>query len=265
MASTYPPLTPSGKGATITDRRITEFAPDEIRALLAQHQWLVFKRDPVRPVAIDDLITYLGQFGKLTDNDRRKDHVLKIDASKTDEGEVLLGQGFLPLHRDGALMGNKIEIVGIFCVQYQDVTGGGRTFITDIENGCKDVPAEILETIRAKGIEGRPVDRYYTAAADAWHWIPGFAETEGQSYLNVGFPYRPGEKPSWMLRIPGVDDDRCAEMFETMRTILMSDQYCYYHQWAEGDLLLLDNRKTLHGREAFQGRRALANLQVLAG
>ncbi len=262
MTSTYPPLTPSGKGALITDRRVTDFSVDELRALIARHEWLAFKQ---HPVTLDALIDYLGRFGTLTENDRRQGPVLKLDASKQDEGEVLLGQGFMPLHRDGALMGNHIELVGIFCVEYQHVTGGGRTFISDIDNACKDVPAEILDLLRERGIEGRPVDRYYTKAADTWHRIAGFAETDGKSYLNVGFPYRPGEKPSWLLRIPGVDDDRCAAMFETMRAILMSERYCYYHAWDEGDLLLLDNRKTLHGREAFRGRRALANLQVLAG
>lgn len=264
MTTTHATLTPSGKGLKITDRPITAFSVDEVRALIKRYQWVAFKRVPTAPVAIDDLRTYLGQFGKLTDNDRRVDNVLKIDASKVDEGEVLLGQGFLPLHHDGALMGNAIDLVGIFCVQYQNVTGGGRTFVADLENAIKDVPADILETLRSHGIEGRPVDRYYTAASDTWHKIPGFVDVEGETVLNVGFPFRPGEQPSWLLRIPGVDDDRCAAMFETMRQILMSDQYCYYHEWEEGDLLLLDNRRTLHGREAFRGKRALANLQVLA-
>ncbi len=258
---TYSPLTPSGKGALITDRKVTDFSVAEIRALIARYEWLAFKQ---HPVTIDDLIPYLGQFGKLTENDRRQGHVLKIDASKVDEGEVLLGQGFMPLHHDGALMGNAIDLVGIFCVEYKQVTGGGRTFVSDIDGAIKDVPAETLRILREHGIEGRPVDRYYTAAADKWHSIPGFAEVEGKTYLNVGFPFRPGEQASWLLRIPGIDDDRCAAMFEEMRQIFMSDRYCYFHEWSEGDLLLIDNRRTLHGREAFRGKRALANLQVLA-
>lgn len=258
--STYTPLTPSGKGASITDRRVTDVPVGEVRRLLARYEWLVFQRNPV---TLDEVIAYLRGFGTLIENDRRRGAVLALDASKKDEGEVLLGEGFMPLHRDGALMGNAIEIVGIFCERLRDVTGG-RTFVCDIENACKEVPADILELLRERGIEGRPVDRYYTKAADAWHPIAGFAEVEGKSYLNVGFPFRPGEQPSWLLRIPGVDDERCQELFETMRAILMSERYCYYHPWEEGDLILLDNRKLLHGREAFRGERALANLQVRA-
>jgi (5R)-carbapenem-3-carboxylate synthase len=262
MTATYETLTPSGKGLRITDRRITDFSPTEVRALLAKYHWLSFKN---HPVTVEEMIEYLPQYGTLTENDRRVGPVLKIDASKKDEGEVLLGQGFLPLHRDGVLMGYNIELVAICCAQYENVVNGGRTFIADIENGCKQVPSEILDVIRDKGIEGRPVDRYYLSSSDKWHWIPGFTELDGQEWLSIGFPYRKDEKPSWLLRIPGVEDERTAAMFETLSSVLMSEQFCYYHQWEEGDVLLLDNRKVLHGREAFTGGpRRLANLQVLA-
>lgn len=257
---TYKPLTPSGKGALITDRKVTDFSVAEIRDLIFRHEWLAFKNNPV---SLTEAETYLRNFGTLVENDRRKGAVLQIDASKKEEGEVLLGQGYLPLHRDGALMGYNIELVGIFCVVHKNVTGG-RTFITDIDNACKEVPQEILDVVRERGIEGRPVDRYYLKGADQWHKIAGFIDVGGKSYLNVGFPSPPNEKPSWVLRIPGIDDERCMQWFETMRSILMSDKYCYYHEWEEGDLLLLDNQRTLHGREAFRGERALANLQVRA-
>src|SRR5687768_14451937 len=94
----YETLTGSGRGARITDRKATDFSVDEIRELIARYQWLAFKGHPVTP---DEAIPWLGQFGTLTDNDRRQNNILKIDASKKDQGEVLLGNGFLPLHRDG--------------------------------------------------------------------------------------------------------------------------------------------------------------------
>lgn len=260
MSAAYPSLTPSGKGALITDRRVTDFSTNEIRDLIARYEWLAFKNNPV---SLTEVETFLREFGTLVENDRRRGAVLELDASKKDEGEVLLGQGFLPLHRDGALMGYNIELVGIFCVLHKEVTGG-RTFVCDVDNACKEVPQDILDVIRERGIEGRPVDRYYLKTSDEWHKIAGFIDVDGKSYLNVGFPSPPDEKPSWILRIPGIDDDRCRQMFDTMSRILMSEKYCYYHVWDEGDLLLLDNRKLLHGREAFRGERALANLQVRA-
>jgi alpha-ketoglutarate-dependent taurine dioxygenase len=271
LTSKYLPLTPSGRGARITDRRVTDFSVEELRDLLDEHQWLAFQENPgrahagngrrTRPVTAEEVTKCLRRLGRLVQNDRRQGAVLKLDGSKKEE--VLLGEGFMPLHRDGALMGTDVAVVGIFCVEHQDVSGG-RTFISDIEGATREVPREYLDLIREKGIEGRPVDRYYTKAADAWHWIPGFIDVGGKSYLNVGFPYRAGEKASWLVRIPGVDDARVQAIFEEMRAVLMSERYCYYHEWKEGELLLLDNRRTLHGREAFRGRRSLANIQVLA-
>jgi alpha-ketoglutarate-dependent taurine dioxygenase len=253
-------LTPSGKGLRITDRCVTDFSVAEIHALLERYHFLAFQE---RPISLDQASAYLGQFGTLTRNDRRQGAVLKIDGSKKEEGEVLLGDGFLPLHRDGALMGTNVVMVGIFCELYRDVSEGGRTFIVDLENASKMVPQAHMDLLRARGIEGRPVDRYYLKAADQWHPIPGFIEVDGKSYLNVGFPYRAGQKASWLMRIPGVDQARFDEVFDCLSDIMMSDTYCYYHEWQEGDLLLFDNRKTLHGREAFRGQRALANIQVL--
>lgn len=256
----YAPLTASGCGAVISDRKLTDFTKEEIWSLIDQYRWLAFKGNPVNE---EEVGGFLGQFGNLTQNDRRKGVVLKLDGSKDQEGEVLLGEGFLPLHRDGALMGTNVALVGIFCVEFKNIQFGGRTFITDTEGALKDVPQEYIDLLRERGIEGKPVDRYYMKSADEWHHIPGFIEVEGKSYLNVGFPSPEGEKPSWLMRIPGVDDAKFREVFNALEKVMMDEKYCYYHDWKEGDLLLLDNRKTLHGREAFTGQRSLANIQVL--
>jgi (5R)-carbapenem-3-carboxylate synthase len=255
----YEPLTPSGRGARITDRRFVDLSVDEIHALVERYQWLAFVGTKLAEEAV---LAHLGKFGRLVENDRRKRGVLKLDGSKRDE--VLLGSGFMPLHRDGALMGTNVALVGIYCVEYRDVTSGGRTFISDIESATKEIPTEWLDLLRERGIEGRPVDAYYVKPSDTWHPIAGFLDVGGKSYLNVGFPYRPGEQASWLVRIPGVDDARCQAIFESMRKVYMDPKYCYYHSWNEGELLLLDNLRTLHGREAFQGQRSLSNIQVVA-
>jgi len=257
--TTYKTLTPSGQGALVEDRAFTSFSADEIRALITERRWVAFRKHPVDGQAV---LRHLRTLGNLVENDRRKDGILKLDGSKKEEGEVLLGEGFMPLHRDGALMGTNVALVGIYCVQHERVSGG-RTFISDIESGLHEVPQDVQDLLRERGIEGKPVDSYYLKSSDVWHPIAGFLEVEGKSFLNVGFPYRAGEKASWVLRIPGVSDDKCATIFEDMRKIFMSEKYCYFHEWNEGEVLLLDNKRTLHGREAFEGRRSLANIQVL--
>jgi alpha-ketoglutarate-dependent taurine dioxygenase len=254
----YEPHTESGRGATIADRSFLDFSVQELEELIDNYQWLVFKR---HPLSVCDVSGHLGKFGRLVQNDRRQDGVLKLDGSQKDE--VLLGEGFMPLHRDGPLMGNDIALVGICCVEYKNVTGG-RTFISDIASAVKEVPAPMLDIIREKGIEAKPVDSYYLKPSDTWHPIPGFIDIGGMSYLNVIFPYEQGEKSSWLVRIPGVAEETFQTIVETLRGAIVSEKYCYYHDWSEGELLLFDNRRTLHGREAFHGQRSLVNIQVIA-
>ena len=257
----YQPLTPSGKGVRISDRKLTDFSQAEIQSLLDQYLWIAFKDNPV---TTDEVESTLRQFGPLTQNDRRKGVVLSIDGSREQQGEVLLGDGFLPLHRDGALMGTNVMYVGIFCMEYQNVVAGGRTFIADTEGLMKAIPQEYLDLLAERGIEGKPVDSYYLKSADQWHPIAGFIDVEGKPFLNIGFPSPKTEKPSWLMRIPGVSEEKFDEIFDLLNSVAMDEKYCYYHEWQEGDLLLLDNRRTLHGREAFKGQRRLANIQVLA-
>lgn len=260
VAEKYETLTGSGRGLKITDKKPGDFDTVEIRELLKAHSFLVFSGTPV---TTDEVESFLSQFGSLTQNNRRKGTVLAIDGSKGDEGEVLLGQGFLPLHRDGALMGTNVEMVGIFCQELGDVTGG-RTFVVDSASAQQDIPKEYLDLLREKGIEGKPVDSYYLKSADEWIGIKGFIEVDGKEYLNVGFPSPETEKPSWLIQIPGETEAKFREVFNTMTDVVMDTKHCYYHDWKEGDLVLFDNRKTLHGREAFTGGpRALANIQVL--
>ena len=256
----YQPMTASGKGLKIVGKNISDFTPQEISDLIDQYYWLVFTG---KPASLNEVENTLKQFGPLTQNDRRKGVVLNIDTSKKDEGEVLLGDGFLPLHRDGALMGTNVKYVGIFCVDYKNVSEGGRTFITDAESAIEEVPQEYLDLLDEKGTEGKPVDSYYLKSSDQWHPIPGFIDIEGKKYLNVGFPSPEGEKKSWDMRIPGESEETFKKVSDVLERAVMDEKYCYYHEWTEGDLVLFDNRKTLHGREAFKGQRALANIQVL--
>lgn len=254
------PLTACGRGIAIHDRAFTDIEPADLVALLDQYLWIVFRGHPLTETEVEQV---LSAHGPLTENNRRQGKVLNIDGSGKDRGEVLLGDGYLPLHRDGALMGTRVKYVGIYCREYRNVSEGGRTFISSSADALEQVPATDLDILRAKGVEGKPVDQYYLKTADHWHPLSGFHDVGSESYLNIGFPAPAGEQPSWLVRVPGLskaDNDR---LFATLHDALMDPRYCYQHQWQEGDLVLFDNRKTLHGREAFRGQRSLANIQVL--
>ena len=217
----YEPHTPSGRGATIADRSFLDFSDHELRTLIDTFQWLVFKH---HPLSGSDVAEHLGNFGRLVENDRRQNGILSLDGSKKEE--VLLGEGYMPLHRDGAFMGNDIALVGIYCVEYQNVTGGGRTFISDIASAVKEVPATMLDFIRAKGIQGKPVDSYYTKPSDTWLPIPGFVDV-GDASSSTSISLRTGREAELARPYPGhrqravPDDHRDAIRRTHQREVLL--------------------------------------------
>ena len=74
--------------------------------------------------------------------------------------------------------------------------------------------------------------------------------------------YHPEETPSYKIRIKGLSPETSYEYYNTMESLFHDEALIYYHNWEQGDLLLMDNVKTMHGREAFDGKRSIAQFQI---
>jgi len=204
----------------------------------------------------------MTRLGDLVEHEKRNDGVLELDGSH-DEEEVLRGQEHMPLHKDGLLMGLEVNIVGIYCQRHRNVTDG-RTFITDMKTAMRDMDSEHLKILETNGIEGQAVDTsYYFAEGGIWHPIPAISHLEDGKSLHMGFPYRDEERASWRVRVAGVSRSISDDILKSVEHILMNEPYIYYHAWKEGDMLLMDNQRVLHGREAYIGDRTLVNMQVI--
>lgn len=249
------PLTGSGMGRVLeTD----EPDPDGLAALIAEAGFVVL-RGACR--ALGDANRVMSGLGPLVKHDKRKDGVLELDGTK-DEEEVLRGREFMPLHADGLGMGIDVRIVGIFCQEFRSVRDG-RTFVSDTAGALPALPAETRAVLAERGIELQPVDTsYYTIPGDRWHCVPAIVDGPRGPALSMGFPYRPGRRASWRARLPGLPAEESDQRLFELEALLLDPRYAYFHDWVEGDLLLIDNKSCLHGREAYEGQRTLHNLQV---
>ena len=57
--------------------------------------------------------------------------------------------------------------------------------------------------------------------------------------------------PLGYLTILGLPEDEADDLFETVVAHTLRDEFCYDHWWAENDLVLWDNRRTLHNATGF--------------
>lgn len=214
---------------------------------------------------VADAVELLGRFGPVNEAETRRDGAIVVEDAKSDE--VFRSHHALPLHKDGLLTGFDIVLVGIYCIDFQEVVGG-RTYVSDANAALERMPADHLELLRRNGVEGRALDGsgYYREEYSAWHKVPAFRARPGRApTLHLGLPHAPGERESWRVRVAGVDAELSEDVLASLRAALLHPDFTYFHEWQEGDLLLMDNYAVLHGREAFTARRRrLANIQVLA-
>jgi len=254
------PLTDSGAGRAVSESSFLS-GPDagaRLREGLTRYKFLVLRGIGKAP---EDAMRVLRLLGELVQHEKREEGVLNLDGSK-DEAEVLRGQEYMPLHKDGLLMGIQVAYVGIFCARFRGVANG-RTLLCDAQSAIAQLPDGLLDTLERRGIEARAVDTdYYLEGGASWYPLPAVVRRASGPSLNLGLPYAEGARPSWLVRVAGVDSEVSTRALAALEDVLMSERFLYRHEWAEGDLLLFDNHRMLHGREAYTGDRVLANLQV---
>lgn len=260
--------TRSGAGLRLGPEEIGPLdAPDlgqRLRAWLRTYRFAVLRG--VLPTQ-HDAVALLERLGPINHAETRKDGAVLVDADRDDE--VFRSNHPLPMHKDGILTGFDVWYVGIYCVEHLDVVGG-RTYVSDARRALACMDPNDVAVLRAHGVEGMAVDRtgYYRAEYEgAWYRVPAFRARDGEEPgLHLGLPHAPGEPESWRVRVPDVTPDVSDRVLAELRRALFDADHVYFHEWREGDLLLMDNYAVLHGREGFQGRcRRLANVQVLAG
>ena len=257
----YAPLTKFGDGICLADvNDIMQFSVAEIESLLSKHLFIVFKNieNPIEQIA-----EWLSGFGELVENERRtKERILIMDG--TQEGESIInGQGRMPLHTDGLLMNEDVRLVAIYGAFF-DVLEGGSTYFTNNEEAWRRTPLHLKSLIRNNGIELMPCDQdYYLNNDEKWYWFKGVRLLEEtHELLCAGMNYDDNEQASYKVRIANIDQDTSNQYYNEMGQIYSSEDLTYYHRWDEKDLLLFDNMKTMHGREAFKGDRRILQLQV---
>jgi alpha-ketoglutarate-dependent taurine dioxygenase len=215
---------------------------------------------------MEEAVALLGTLGPINDAPTRRDGAVLVEARQNEE--VFRSSAALPLHKDGILTGFDVTAVGIYCMAFASVKGG-RTFVSDAVSALEVIDSEHMRLLQQYGMEARSVDRpgyYCEEFQDGWTWFPALRARPGESEtLNIGLPHEPGERASWQVRVAGVPEAKSDEILCELKGALLREERVYYHAWECGDLLLMDNYRVMHGREAFcASRRVLANIQVLA-
>ena len=190
--------------------------------------------------------------------------ILYLDGTR-ETGKVITGRSGLPLHTDGVLLGTQVDIIILFAAKVEDLTSDGATLICDQITAWQEMPTDLRDLVMRGKLEYLATERgYFTNVPDKWYAIPTFRDYGRVKSLNLALPFPSGAPASWDVRVPGVPADVSAQFFADLRDHFMQKRYLYEHHWSTGDLVVIDNQRTLHGRRGLSrgGTRVLLRGQV---
>ncbi|MFD5770261.1 TauD/TfdA family dioxygenase [Streptomyces sp. NPDC127049] len=248
----YQRLTPSGMGALVpwtSGGAVGDLAARARKAALTSGCVLV------RGVELDEdaFRIFVRSLGDTVDHKfgEGQADLLKLDASR-EKGKVVTGRGPLPLHTDGLLVGEQVDLIVLYAAEFSDAPGSGETYVSDQLTAWREMPEHLRRVLDEHEFEYLVRERgYFPTVPVDWYTIPTTRDYGRVRSLNLttAFP-RDVEQRSWEIRVKGMAPADSDRFFAELDAFLRSERYAYTHRWQVGDLLVIDNQRTLHGRTA---------------
>lgn len=174
--------------------------------------------------------------------------ILKLDGTH-DKEKVITGRGSLPLHTDGILLGTQVDLIILYAADVANIDEDGATVVCDQLAAWRDMPESLRQPLLDGRLEYLAFERgYFTTVPEGWYPIATFRDYGRVRSLNLALPFDSEVKASWDVRVPGLSENASTAWFEELERHLTADPYLYCHRWRKGDLLIIDNQRTLHGR-----------------
>jgi taurine dioxygenase len=274
------PLSPA-LGAEIVGVDLREeLSPQTVADILDawhQHLVIVFRN---QTLSEDEQIRFARHFGVLQQRGRPAE--ARNEASKLKHPELTmlvsnirengkligsLADGEMHFHSDFCYMEKPAK--GTFLYAIEIPSQGGDTLFLNMYKAYDALPA----ALKAR-VEGKKADNAYhyespTREANAAQL--DLAATRHYAQPIVRTHPDTGRKALFVNRlmtwtIEGMDEAEGRALLDQLFTHMEQDQFIYTHKWRVGDLVLWDNRCTLHARTDFSNQeRRLLRRHVVAG
>jgi len=248
---TLPPLAKSGFGAQITTS--TNVSPSAVREAALGAGVVLAKGMEFNEESFRAFVSALGDKVSYEDDDAAVGYgvsdLLHLDGTR-DSGKVITGRGPLPLHTDGVLLGTQVDLIVLYAVEADRLQGDGATLVCDQISAWHDMPAELRSVLARGYLEYKAIELgYFTSVPTDWYSIPTFRDYGRVKSLNIALPFAENVPASWDARVPGASNADSRSFFTALHHHLSHERYLYQHRWEQGDLLVIDNQQTLHGRD----------------
>jgi (5R)-carbapenem-3-carboxylate synthase len=175
--------------------------------------------------------------------------MVRLEASP-DEGRVATGRGELPLHVDNLWIGEPTDLILLYAAEVSDAPGSGETIVVDQLAAWAGMPAHLRRVLEEEQIEHRVEQRGPTPGVpEDWFAVSAFRDHGPVRSLYVALPFPPGTPaPGWQVRVAGFSRQESDDFLRELDAHFRRREFAYQHRWVTGDLLVINNQRTLHGR-----------------
>ncbi len=229
----------------------------QVRQAMLDHG-VVFLRD--QDISDEDLVRFTAYFGKPVPHVRkqrpRKVKEVFLISNIKEDGEPIgeLGDELIPFHSDLSYLERPGTLSVLYAVEIP--SEGGQTQWCNCSAAYSALDAAIKD--RLKGM--RAVHRHHVEAQNPKehiaHPIVRTHPETGRRSLYIG--------PHLTRYIPGIDKDASDALLAELYSHIEQPDFIWTHQWRVGDVVLFDNRPTMHRRLAFppDQRRLMKRTQI---
>jgi taurine dioxygenase len=274
------PLSPA-LGAEIAFVDLRQDLPAETVAAIIdawhEHLVLLFRN---QELAEEDQIRFARHFGALQKRTRPPEAINEYGHTKypeltmlvsniRDNGKLIgsLPDGEMHFHSDQCYL--EKPAAGTFLYAIEVPSAGGDTLFLNMYKAYETLPAELKTRIdgrkalnaylydsTTRAVNGAKVD--FTAHP---HHVQPIVRTHPATKRKALYVNR-----LMTFTVEGLDDDDGMALLNALFDHMEQDKFIYAHRWRVGDLVLWDNRCTLHARTDFSDReRRLLRRYVVMG
>lgn len=277
MSMTLTPLTPA-VGAEVGNVDLASLSAAEfaqIEAAWHRHSVLLFRG---QKLSDDDLLAFSRRFGDLDpppNQERGRQSppgypdIYVVSNVLDDKGQPIgaLGAGEAVWHTDMSYLELPPDASMLYALEIPPA--GGNTFFCGMQAVWRGLPASLKAKLASRRIKhdgtfnsGGYVRQGVTPTDDphkapgAWHPAVCVHPMTGEPALYLG-----RRRNSYVEGLPRTESDA---LLDELWNFIDAPQFTYEHHWRVGDLVVWDNRSTMHRRDPFDNasRRVMHRTQI---
>ncbi len=258
-----PEVRPTGGplGAWVTNVDLGKpLSPPVVAALkeaLLEHLVLFFRDQRLTEEQQVDFTRHFGEPDvHVRDQPERPVEEIFIVSNVTEHGMRIgaLGNGELTFHSDLSYLPRPGTISIVQAIEVPPA--GGDTQWANCYAAYDALPGELLSRVKGRRALHRHDEKAQNPPEPVWQPIVRTHPETGRRATYVS--------PQFTRAIEGLEDAGSRELLDTLLAHVTNPRFVWTHRWRPGDVVVWDNRCTMHRRESFDDRhrRILKRTQV---